>query len=149
MLKTVKKIVRTITYNRNKFIDTLEWHLARTLLLKEDKQNGHWVCMYSGIDILSSNLVDVDHIVPLKYSWINGASKWTEEKRHKFATDNLNLFVTSQHENRSKGDDDLTEYLPNINKEQYVDRWEKVCQKYEIKLSKKELEIIQKYKKSA
>jgi hypothetical protein len=98
--------------------------------------------------ITNNSLVDIDHIVPLKFAWLHGADTWTDVKRHSLATDPLNLTITCEHENRSKGDKGLLEYLPHINKDFYVDHWDKVCVKYDIELSEKEMEVIAKYKKS-
>lgn len=147
MITLIKKIVKTITYSRTKFLTDSVWSKARhTEIINEGPL--HWTCKYSGIMIADSSLVDIDHIVPLKFVWLRGADKWTATKRKLFATDVLNLAVTSQHENRSKGDDGLLEYLPCLNKDFYVDHWDKVCVKYDIELTEKEMDIIRKYKKS-
>ena len=147
MIKLIKQLFKHLTYSRDKFIHQSLWSKARTVTLTEDAEpNGKWICKYSGLEVSSSNLLDVDHIVPLKYAWLHGADKWTDNKRCQLSTDDINLVAVSEHENRSKGDKGLLDYLPPKNKSFYVSHWEMVCDKYNIILSDKEKAVIQKYK---
>lgn len=56
--------------------------------------------------------MDVDHLVPLRWAWINGAYAWSDEKREQFANDERNLFIVSASANRSKGARGPDEWLP-------------------------------------
>ena len=35
--------------------------------------------------------IDIDHVVPLAWSWDRGARQWSDDKREKFANDPVNL----------------------------------------------------------
>ncbi|WP_062076969.1 GmrSD restriction endonuclease domain-containing protein [Demequina globuliformis] len=56
--------------------------------------------------------VDIDHLVALSAAWVTGASEWDYATRVAFANDPLNLEPVDAGENRSKGDDDASEWLP-------------------------------------
>lgn len=114
------------------------------LNIKNQNENSI-ICKYSGVDITEDSLIDIDHIIPLKYAWLNGAAKWDDDKKTALATDLNNLVSVSEHENRSKGDDGLLLYLPPLNKKFYVTQWKTISEKYGIVLSKSEQSIINQY----
>lgn len=141
-IKTVVKTVTSPTYNRASFVSASKWKKARLAILVRDKIGDHWICKYSNLIIKNATDIDVDHIVPLKFAWINGAYKWTTAQRLAFAIDPDNLISVNEHENRSKGDDGLLEYLPDNNVDFYCKHWKIVTDKYKIKLSTAEIKVI-------
>ena len=50
----------------------------------------------------TSELVQIDHVVPLAWAWRHGASTWTEDQREHFANDPLNLQATDGSTNQAK-----------------------------------------------
>jgi hypothetical protein len=60
----------------------------------------------------SSELVQIDHIVPLSNAWQTGAQLWDELKRRDFANDPRNLQATDGPTNQAKGDGDVATWLP-------------------------------------
>lgn len=42
---------------------------------------GRWISPFTGKVIQNSSEIDIDHVVPLKWAWDHGASKWSREKR--------------------------------------------------------------------
>lgn len=56
--------------------------------------------------------LDTEHIVALGNAWTTGAKGWSKAKRVKFANDPLELMMTNNSENRSKGSDAANEWLP-------------------------------------
>ncbi|MFF8958950.1 HNH endonuclease family protein [Streptomyces sp. NPDC014894] len=56
--------------------------------------------------------VQIDHVVPLSYSWQMGAARWTAEKRRRLANDPLNLLPVDGPSNSSKGDSGPASWLP-------------------------------------
>lgn len=74
--------------------------------------HGRWNDPYTGEVFLESRMVDVDHLVPLHWAWINGANTWSADKRERFANDERNLFIVSASANRSKGAKGPDEWLP-------------------------------------
>lgn len=133
-------------YDRSDWISQSSWTKARTTVLNRDRIENHWSCKYSGTFIRTKSEVDIDHIVPLKYAYEHCGDTLSDMKKRQFATDTLNLVSTSRHENRSKGDDGVLEYMPEINQCWYVERWLKVSKKYGICMSKEEREYIQRMK---
>ncbi|RNF53005.1 HNH endonuclease [Marinomonas hwangdonensis] len=91
---------------------------------------GRWISMYSGEVIFDASKLDIDHIVPLKWAWDNGADKWSKEKRERFANDPANLVAVEASLNRQKGAKGPDEWLPPRNQTQYKARFERVWRTY-------------------
>ncbi|WP_338672323.1 HNH endonuclease family protein [Streptomyces sp. SCSIO 30461] len=78
--------------------------------------------------------VQIDHVVPLSYSWQMGSSRWPESKRERFANDALNLIPVQGRANSAKGDSGPASWLPP-NKQircAYAVRFAQVAVKYEM-----------------
>ncbi|MGW3450289.1 GmrSD restriction endonuclease domain-containing protein [Streptomyces sp. NPDC001076] len=59
--------------------------------------------------------MDVDHLIPLAEVWDSGASAWTAKEREAYANDldaPRALIAVSAASNRSKADEDPTDWLP-------------------------------------
>mgnify|MGYP003626930522 FL=1 len=91
---------------------------------------GRWTSMYSGDVIFDASIIDIDHIVPLKWAWDHGADKWTKSKREKFANDPINLVAVEASLNRQKGAKGLDEWLPPTNQIQYKARFKRIWKMY-------------------
>ncbi|MFE0131732.1 HNH endonuclease family protein [Streptomyces sp. NPDC059037] len=78
--------------------------------------------------------VQIDHVVPLSYSWQMGSSRWPESKRKQLANDVLNLIPVEGRANSAKGDSGPASWLPP-NKSircAYAVRFAQVAVKYEM-----------------
>jgi len=75
---------------------------------------GRWVDPYEGRTFTATSQVAVDHVVPLANAWRSGASKWTDERRERFANDldRPELRAVSASVNRAKGDQDPSSWKP-------------------------------------
>jgi len=75
---------------------------------------GSWTSPYDGLTLHELDKVDIDHMVPLANAWRTGADKWTDEKRSDFANDldRPQLHAVSATSNRSKGDQDPSQWKP-------------------------------------
>lgn len=62
---------------------------------------GRWVSTFTGNVIQNASNIDIDHLVPLAWSWDRGANKWSGEKRLRFANDPVNLLPVEASLNRS------------------------------------------------
>jgi hypothetical protein len=95
---------------------------------------GLWFLPYSSEYEINATEIDIDHVVPLNYAWYNGAQAWPKARRVEFANDSLNLVVSSQAENRSKGDSPPHEWMPADTSYwcTYSTKWQAVVQKYNI-----------------
>lgn len=82
---------------------------------------GQWTSAYDGVTWTSASDVDVDHMVPLGEAWASGASTWTADRRVAYANDlgypgALNAVTSSV--NQSKGDQDISQWLPPLASDQ-------------------------------
>jgi hypothetical protein len=75
---------------------------------------GRWYSTYDGKTFTNPDDVDVDHMVPLANAWRSGADDWTDEQRGDFANDldRPQLVAVSAASNRSKGDQDPSQWKP-------------------------------------
>jgi hypothetical protein len=75
---------------------------------------GSWYSVYDATYVETSSGVDIDHIVPLAEAWKSGANAWTTARRQQFANDLsiAQLIAVSASSNRSKGDQDPSEWQP-------------------------------------
>ncbi|GAA2977011.1 HNH endonuclease family protein [Streptomyces fulvorobeus] len=78
--------------------------------------------------------VQIDHVVPLSYSWQMGAARWPESKRERLANDVLNLLPVEGRANSSKGDSGPASWLPPNKRVRcaYAVRFAQVARKYEL-----------------
>ena len=60
----------------------------------------------------SSQLVQIDHVVPLAYAWHSGASTWTDEQRVQFANDLGELLAVDGGLNQQKSADGPSNWMP-------------------------------------
>jgi hypothetical protein len=75
---------------------------------------GRWSSAYDKGTFTDPSKVDIDHTVPLADAWRSGADKWEDAKRGDFANDLVRpqLLAVSASSNRSKGDQDPSEWKP-------------------------------------
>lgn len=99
-----------------------------------DVKRGRWVLPFSGQVVTNPHYIDIDHIVPLKWAWDNGANNWTRGERVKFANDQTNLIVTSPSVNRSKGSRSPFEWMPPLEESHcfYLGTWQQIVKKYDL-----------------
>lgn len=105
---------------------------------------GRWLDPYTDKIFLESRLLDIDHLVPLKYGWDRGAYTWTHIKLRQFANDPINLFAVEKSINRQKSAYGPAEWLPP-NREfrcQYILRFQRVIKKYGLVQGVAELSVI-------
>ncbi|MFJ4695151.1 HNH endonuclease family protein [Streptomyces sp. NPDC088766] len=78
--------------------------------------------------------VQIDHVVPLSYSWQMGAARWPESKRKQLANDVLNLLPVEGRANSAKRDSGPAAWLPPNKKIRcsYAVRFAQVADKYEL-----------------
>ena len=60
----------------------------------------------------TSELVQIDHVVPLAWAWRQGAAEWSAEKRQSFANDPTNLLAVDGPTNIAKGDQGPARWMP-------------------------------------
>lgn len=113
------------------------------LILSEDGcsvERGLWRDPYSGREFSEVSDVEIDHLVPLYWTWEHGAKNWTTKKRHAFFNDPIGLFVVDATVNQQKGSRGPLDWLPPNEgfQCQYVSRFQRVLVKYQIELDEGE-----------
>lgn len=78
--------------------------------------------------------VQIDHVVPLSYSWQMGSSRWPKSKREQLANDTLNLLPVEGRANSAKGDSGPASWLPPDTRIRcaYAVRFAQVALKYDL-----------------
>lgn len=89
-------------------------------------RTGRWYSAYDGRTYTVAHDLDIDHLVPLEEAWASGARGWSSARREAYANDlgdPRTLIAVSLHENRSKGDRDPAQWLPERGVCGYVASW--------------------------
>jgi hypothetical protein len=112
---------------------------------------GKWLSSYDGIRYTDASKLDIDHLVPLAEAWRSGAWAWTDQQRMEYANDledewALNAVTASV--NRSKGDKDISQWLPKKNVCAYLGGWVSIKARYELTVDLAEAKVISKYYES-
>lgn len=94
---------------------------------------GRWISPYTGKVIQNASQIDIDHVVPLAWAWERGASRWSDEKRERFANDPVNLLPVESGLNRSKGAKGPDKWLPPSGRCGYVARFVRILKVYRLK----------------
>ncbi|MET9290552.1 HNH endonuclease family protein [Streptomyces sp. NPDC003077] len=103
---------------------------------------------YTGKDIAwkkqKAAAVQIDHVVPLSYSWRMGSARWNQAKRQQLANDPLNLLPVDGPANNGKGDSGPSEWLPP-NKDircAYAVRFAQVAVKYGLPVTRSDKKVM-------
>jgi hypothetical protein len=76
---------------------------------------GRWLSRYDGVITTDPSSFDIDHMVPLNEAWQSGAWQWNSATRKAYANDlgyKADLIAVSAHSNRSKGDREPQNWMP-------------------------------------
>lgn len=103
---------------------------------------GRWTSVYDGRTFSKPSDVDIDHMVPLANAWRSGANEWNDQKRGDFANDldRPQLLAVSASSNRSKGDQDPSQWKPPSRDYwcEYAESWIAVKHYWELTITKAE-----------
>ncbi|MFJ3041081.1 HNH endonuclease family protein [Streptomyces tendae] len=90
--------------------------------------------------------VQIDHVVPLSYSWQMGSSRWPENKREQLANDPLNLLPVEGRANSAKRDSGPASWLPPAKSIRcaYAVRFAQVAVKYELAVTEADRAMMSK-----
>lgn len=92
----------------------------------------------------SSQLVQIDHVVPLAWGWRHGGNTWTEQQREQFANDPINLQATDGGTNSSKSDSGPGDWMPPStgNHCEYAARFVLVLMAYDLTLDETDRDVL-------
>ena len=108
----------------------------------EDWYSGKTVHFESGEH--TSQLVQIDHVVPLAWAWKHGADVWRDEQRREFANDPMNLRATTEAENQSKKASGPAKWMPSSPAAacRYSQLFIRVLAKYELAIGAEDKEAL-------
>ena len=121
-------------YTRNKYA----WHISKYLVNEEPFE---YICPYTELTITDMSILDFEHIVPLSYVYKYGDTNWTKEQMNTYSYDQLIGMDVLNKANRSHSDKGPSEWLPEKNIGNYCFTWLMICNKYNIAMNKKDIEI--------
>jgi hypothetical protein len=107
--------------------------------------SGSWFSPFDGATLDDPGDVDIDHIVPLANAWRTGADEWDDDQRADFANDmeNPQLIAVSASSNRSKGDQDPSQWRPDRDYWcQYAHDWVVVKHSWELSVTEAEQQAL-------
>ena len=102
---------------------------------------GKLLSAYDGKTLTNASKLDVDHLVPLAEAWRSGAWAWTPKQRQDYAndlSDSRALIAVTLTTNRSKGDKDISDWVPKIDTCGYVQNWIAIKVRYSLTYDAKE-----------
>lgn len=110
-------------------------------------RGGRWFSKYDGVRTTDSSSFDIDHMVPLNEAWQSGAWAWSSAKRKAYANDlgyKASLIAVSAHSNRSKGDREPQDWMPErvAYSCKYVKQWVAVKWRWQLKVNTAERSFL-------
>jgi Protein of unknown function (DUF1524) len=110
-----------------------------------DISRGRWLSYYDGRTWLNSSDVDIDHLVPLAEAWDSGAWDWNAGTRERYANDlgdRRTLVAVTDNVNQSKGDQDISEWLPSRAHCRYLSQWVVVKTRWSLSINRPEARTL-------
>jgi hypothetical protein len=107
---------------------------------------GRWFSYYDRVSWTNTSDVDIDHMVPLAEAWDSGASSWTADRRRDFANDlgdRRSLVGVTDSVNRSKGDQDPTDWMPQFDRCRYLREWVAVKHRWSLTVDASEQDALE------
>lgn len=109
--------------------------------LKSDPFTGESIKFERGVG--TSGDIHIEHLVAVSDAWVKGAQELTDQERHQFYNDPLNLIAVDGMTNIAKGNQDASEWLPPPEYRcLYIARQIAVKLKYELWVSPREYQAM-------
>lgn len=102
---------------------------------------GRWYSYFDGEYRDDHADIDIDHFVPLAEAWRSGARDWSTEDRQRFANDlddDRSLAAVTSESNRSKGDSDPPNWMPDEERCRYITEWTAVKTRWGLNVDNSE-----------
>ena len=99
---------------------------------------GKWRSRYDGVTTRDPSRFDVDHLVALNEAWQSGAWRWSANRREAFANDigyKFSLIAVSASSNRSKGDREPQDWMPQLKRCAYLKEWVAVKWRWDLRVN--------------
>lgn len=106
---------------------------------------GRWYSYYDGVSQYNASDLDIDHMVPLAEAWDSGARSWSAATREAYANDlgeRRSLVGVTASVNRSKGDQDIAEWLPARERCRYLQEFVAVKTRWRLSVDSAEKQAM-------
>lgn len=99
--------------------------------------SGSWHDPFTGETTEDNSSLDIDHIIPLGYAASHGGNQWDDDRKEQFANDQMNLRAVNASENRSKGADGPSDYMPpnEAHHCEYAIIWVDTASEYDLSIT--------------
>ncbi|SFS07461.1 Putative cell wall binding repeat 2 [Microbacterium sp. cf046] len=109
---------------------------------------GEWYSYYDGATHLDATLVEMDHLVALKETWVSGADAWSDAQRTAYANETdfaATLVIVTAAVNTAKSDKDPAGWLPPVDSARcrYMTDWVTVKWRWNLAVDSVEKTAIQ------
>lgn len=102
---------------------------------------GSWLSRYDAARVVDPSELDIDHLVALKEAWDSGAWAWPPVRRIAYGndlTDPRTLVAVTASSNRSKGDRDPSNWIPDGDVCQFAADWIAVKARWSLSMDESE-----------
>lgn len=92
----------------------------------------------------TSTAVQIDHIIPLKYAYLHGATAWAQDVRVAFANDPENLLAVDGPSNSSKSAKGPENWMPENTAYTcaYAEKFVNVADKYDVSITTNDYDVL-------
>lgn len=107
-----------------------------------DPYTGQTISFVRGQD--TSMAVQIDHIIPLKYAYLHGATAWDQDTREMFANDPENLLAVDGPSNSSKSAKGPENWMPENAGYTcaYAEKFVNVADKYDVSITTNDYDVL-------
>ena len=107
---------------------------------------GTWYSRYDGRTLVSTDQIDVDHLVSLANAWVSGADEWHASRRREFANDLVRpeLVAVSESANMDKSGSSPATWRPPVTGYwcTYARSWVTVKYHYDLRVTEREKDAL-------
>jgi hypothetical protein len=110
-------------------------------------ETGRWFSYYNATYYTQASSLQIDHTVPVENAWITGAWRWTHATRIRYYNDlgdTRTLVAADTHDNESKGDQDVSTWLPSHGVCRYLRSWVAVKTRWQLTVTERERHALTK-----
>ncbi len=130
---------------RDKKVGIRNYELYKELNIDITSDKFTYTCPYCGKTYYDYKEIEWDHIVPLCYADEHGLHDISYEDKQAYTFNENNGELVCMHCNRTKNDKGPSEWLPDLNKKEYCQKFKDICDKYGITMNEEDSKTVEEY----